>query len=129
MRKQYFYIMSEAGCNTHCKVGISVEPAKRLEQVETGNHRVIVVRWELKPERLEARILEKLMLKAFRNYRQSGEWLSVGADTANACALAIIDSGMGGEVFGNYIEKSPVLPPVTEVMISALREQMYYAQR
>ena len=81
-RKDYVYIM-ESG--DHCKVGISSDPKKRLEQVQTGNPLDVVLVCKMAvPNRAAAEKIESIVHGELLYYceRARGEWFRCSVETA-----------------------------------------------
>ena len=77
MKKPLLYLIGyrEADIN-HIKIGIAVDPARRLRQLQTGNaHRLAVLRLIDSP--VNAKRMERALHRQFKEYRTSGEWFAL----------------------------------------------------
>lgn len=63
----------------HVKIGIAVNPAQRLKQLQTGNSHSLSILKAIgcvSPRQVERRLHQQ-----FRHYRQSGEWFKLNDST------------------------------------------------
>lgn len=79
------------------KIGISVDPSKRLVAIQTGNHERLALLFSvLLPERtafgIEAKMHKKLRKSVFSG---KGEWFSMSADIAYYELIATVRESMG----------------------------------
>ena len=80
----YVYLIEPDGDN-FTKIGITDDPRIRLCRLQTGNPRLLVLRYLIPCESAEeARAIEQVLHFAFGRYAAVGEWFEVSADSVIA---------------------------------------------
>lgn len=77
----YVYLIEPDG-DSFTKIGITDDPKKRLCQLQTGNPRLLVLRYVIPCEGAdEAYSIEQYLHFAFGRYAAMGEWFEISADS------------------------------------------------
>ena len=76
-QKQHLYVIGEGDGCAVVKIGKSLDPAKRLSELQTGYPRKLRVLYV----ELEAGSIERWLHERFADYRQEGEWFQFAEDT------------------------------------------------
>ena len=77
----HIYIIGSHSDEKICKIGIAINPKKRLAQLQTGSHaKLYVAATYACQSRDIARHREQAAHKTFSDYRLSGEWFGVSPD-------------------------------------------------
>lgn len=67
-----------------CKIGLSLNPDKRLRQLQTGHPYRLRLFHTMEVPDVKVKLLEKLIHKTMGPWRESGEWFRVDVETAKA---------------------------------------------
>ena len=73
-----------AASNNMSKVGISINPARRVSQLQTGNGSQLSLAYSLSAVKPVVEMIERSVHTKMRRYREQGEWFSVKPQTAIA---------------------------------------------
>jgi hypothetical protein len=80
----YVYIMTPAGAEGPCKIGISENPEGRLRSLQCGSPNRLELREVYWPDtRDEAFAIEREFHDNYADWRMHGEWFGVEFDSAN----------------------------------------------
>ena len=71
------FVYAIASSENTVKIGYSVDPDRRLRQLQTGHERRLVLIHTEKVDTDRAPILERLIHNANRHLRMSGEWFAL----------------------------------------------------
>ena len=79
-----YVICEQVETETPVKIGFSVEPEKRVKQLQTGHSKPLVLFYKeaVLPDKVRA--LERIIHKTLARYKTSGEWFSLLPDEAVA---------------------------------------------
>lgn len=77
-QKVFIYVIGTEANPDICKIGLALDPKKRLAQLQTGSHSKLSIAASFECDSREiARHREKQAHKLFEGYRASGEWFGV----------------------------------------------------
>ena len=79
---KFLYIICEGKDATSVKIGFSVDPDKRVRQLQTGHASPLVVFYREEVEAGQIRALEKIVHRLLSHRRQKGEWFSLNPSDA-----------------------------------------------
>lgn len=80
---RYIYVIHEAGDLTHCKIGRARHPEWRRVDLQSGNHRRLVLShaW-IVPSRNSAAVFERAIHSKLAAALVAGEWFRVAPEVA-----------------------------------------------
>lgn len=83
MRENFIYVIAPVDTSLkQCKLGISVDPERRLRQLQTGFPTRLAVHHREVVKHEDARSLEKLLHRDIGHHRLTGEWFALSIDDA-----------------------------------------------
>jgi hypothetical protein len=83
MKQSYIYVIAPLDQNANqCKLGISVDPDRRLRQLQTGFPSKLAVHHREPVKQEDAHSLEKLLHRDIGHHRLQGEWFSLSVNEA-----------------------------------------------
>lgn len=97
---QQLYIITNA---THLKIGISVDPTKRIKELSTGSSTKLELVHTLIPKYIKASELEAKLHARFSEYRCNGEWFEL---TCLPKVLEVLDELDMGTMYSAKVTKS-----------------------
>jgi hypothetical protein len=78
---KYIYVICEAA-SAPVKIGFSADPEKRVKQLQTGHANVLTLFHKEEVEDEQVRVLERMVHKAIRHLRHTGEWFNLTPEDA-----------------------------------------------
>lgn len=79
---KFIYVICEGKDAESVKIGFSVNPEKRVRQLQTGHASPLVVFYKEEIEASKVRALEKIVHRLLSHHRQRGEWFSLAPTDA-----------------------------------------------
>jgi len=76
--KSYIYVIGTT--NPPYKVGISINPARRLKTLQTGHPEKLQILHITETEITRTKLLETVIHRNLKHYRQTGEWFNITFD-------------------------------------------------
>ena len=67
-----------------CKIGFSVNPTKRLRQLQTGHPEILRIHHVQGFEEKRAKLIERIIHRTISYKRQTGEWFDLSVEDAVA---------------------------------------------
>ncbi len=97
----FVYFIHEFGDSSVFKIGKTANhPAERLTQLQTGNHReLIIYRWL---EVVNCSIVEEYLHTVFNDLRIRGEWFQVNTDMVDDACEQIVNHNTGVKISAVY---------------------------
>lgn len=74
---KFLYVICEGKDAQSVKIGFSVDPDKRVRQLQTGHASPLVVFYKEEIEAEKVRPLERIVHRLLSHRRQKGEWFSL----------------------------------------------------
>lgn len=91
---KFLYVICESADADSVKIGFSVDPAKRVRQLQTGHATKLTVFYSEEVALDKVRALEKIIHRTLSHRRQKGEWFSITpADAVAEIKHAVIRYG------------------------------------
>ena len=82
-KPHYLYVIGKyTDLNGPCKLGISVNPDRRLKQLQTGQSELLTVHHREEAPADKVRLFERLLHRDIHHLRLSGEWFDLTVEHA-----------------------------------------------
>lgn len=122
----YFIKASTGGSNYPVKIGVAYDPAKRLDELKTGNpFKLSIMSCVKMPSRKAAYDLEAFLHRHFDKKRMEGEWFrSKGVNLADAFERYAKMSGRGVKFYNGDIGQSKSSKSSEIERLTKLNEQL-----
>lgn len=113
-RSQKLYIMGLSGVDLIYKIGISVNPKRRLKQLQTGCPFILRLLWccDLK----DAKETEKRIHLCLKSNHVSGEWYKVEGDVISV-VKSLVTTTKGDDWLLRYKSKLPNTPSINPIIL------------
>lgn len=78
----YLYVICEADQPEVVKIGFSIDPARRVKQLQTGHANTLHVFHKEAVETTKVKPIERIIHKTLAHHKRKGEWFGISPDDA-----------------------------------------------